>query len=171
MLLRGKNLARHSLIRIKEIHIIRINSKNNFNQVFRILIKFQFNKTNVAVSRLFSKLIITSLRLLKNVTNFTQHRCNEMLKRIAGARIIRLAHSKRVDSNCEKPYTDRGHCVCHRRRTFATLLYCNNVQHQKGLRFPLDRNSTCGAVTNGRRQAFEIFQLFWLFYSNGPKRK
>lgn len=71
MLLRGKNLARHSLIRIKEIHIIRINSKNNFNQVFRILIKFQFNKTNVAVSILFSKLIITSLRLLKNVTNFT----------------------------------------------------------------------------------------------------
>lgn len=36
MLLRGKNLARHSLIRIKEIHIIRINSKNNFNQVSNI---------------------------------------------------------------------------------------------------------------------------------------
>lgn len=76
MLLRGKNLARHSLIRIKEIHIIRINSKNNFNQVFRILIKFQFNKTNVAVSRLFSKLIITSLRLLKNVTNFASMQRN-----------------------------------------------------------------------------------------------
>lgn len=83
-----------------------------------------------------------------------------MLKRIAGARIIRLAHSKRVDSNCEKPYTDRGHCVCHRRRTFATLLYCNNVQHQKGLRFPLDRNSTCGAVEDKLSKFFNYSGYF-----------
>lgn len=52
---------------------------------------------------------------------------SETSKQIAEARIIWPVHSKRVDSNCEKPYTGCVHCVCHRRRTLATLLRCNNT--------------------------------------------